>query len=114
MLAQLMGLKTVSPAEVWRLLQPGEGAVVIDVNAPARWSAAHVPGAINLDPATYPGDALPADRQTLLIFYCSNPMCMKAPTAARRAVKLGYGNVRVMPAGITGWLTAKLPTESAA
>jgi rhodanese-related sulfurtransferase len=26
--------------------------------------------------------------------------------------KIGYSNVRVMSAGITGWLAAKLPTES--
>lgn len=31
---------------------------------------------------------------------------------ARRAKKLGYGNVHVMSAGISGWLAAKLPTES--
>ncbi|MFL6197565.1 MAG: rhodanese-like domain-containing protein [Thermoanaerobaculia bacterium] len=31
--------------------------------------------------------------------------------AARRAKKMGYENVKVMSAGITGWLAAKLPTE---
>jgi rhodanese-related sulfurtransferase len=48
----------------------------------------------------------------LLVFYCSNPLCRKAPTAARRARKMGYTNVHVMSAGINGWLAAKLPTES--
>jgi rhodanese-related sulfurtransferase len=39
-------------------------------------------------------------------------MCRKAPNAARRAKKLGYENVRVMSAGITGWLDKGLPTEA--
>jgi rhodanese-related sulfurtransferase len=39
-------------------------------------------------------------------------MCRKAPKAARRAKKLGYSNVHVMSAGISGWLKTDLPTES--
>jgi rhodanese-related sulfurtransferase len=48
----------------------------------------------------------------MLVFYCSNPLCRKAPTAALRARKLGYENVRVMSAGINGWMSAQLPVES--
>jgi rhodanese-related sulfurtransferase len=54
---------------------------------------------------------LPPDHDALLVFYCSNPWCRKAPTAARRAKSLGYRHVSVMPAGITGWLSSALPTE---
>lgn len=50
----------------------------------------------------------------LLVFYCSNPLCRKAPNAARRAKQMGYHNVQVMSAGISGWLNAKFPTESGA
>jgi hypothetical protein len=41
-------------------------------------------------------------------------MCRKAPNAARRAKKMGYTNVRVLSAGISGWLADSLPTESGA
>ena len=53
-------------------------------------------------------------RDAELVFYCSNPMCRKAPLAAKRARDLGYANVRVLSAGIQGWLNASLPVESAA
>ena len=110
MFALLMGLKTVSPVELMR--QVRERAVtVLDVNSPQRWEAAHVPGALNLDPQTYTADQLPVDREAGLVFYCSYPMCRKAPQAARRAKGMGYANVRVMAAGITGWLDAGLPVE---
>lgn len=111
MYALLMGLKTISPAKLHQLTQSG-AAAVIDVNSHQSWARAHVPGASNLDPAGYSEDDLPADKTSLLVFYCSNPMCRKAPNAARRAKKMGYSNVHVMSAGITGWLGAKLPTES--
>jgi rhodanese-related sulfurtransferase len=114
MFARLMGLKTISPDGLQRLLQNGEPVSVIDVNSPQVWAKAHVPGARNLDPANYTDSELPPDRNGLVVFYCSNPMCRKAPNAARRARQFAYSNVQVMSAGISGWVAAKLPTEAAA
>jgi rhodanese-related sulfurtransferase len=39
-------------------------------------------------------------------------MCRKAPIAAKRAKQMGYENVKVMSAGISGWLGSNLPTEA--
>jgi rhodanese-related sulfurtransferase len=113
MIAMLMGLRTISPNEVRQLTQEGK-AVAIDVNSRGSWLEARVPGALNLDPVAYDASALPADKSALLIFYCSNPLCRKAPNAALRARKLGYDDVRVMSAGIKGWIGARLPVESGA
>ncbi len=112
MFARLMGLKTISPDELYRLVQNPKHVSVIDVNSRQSWRTARVPGARNLDPTDYKDSDLPADKNDVLVFYCSNPMCRKAPNAARRARKIGYSNVQVMSAGISGWLAAKLPTES--
>jgi rhodanese-related sulfurtransferase len=111
MFARLMGLQTVSPRELHRLLQDGP-MTILDVNAPASWMAARVPGATNLDPLTFDARHLPDDTQAPLVFYCSNFLCRKAPNAARRATALGYRRVYVMSAGIKGWLDAALPTAS--
>jgi rhodanese-related sulfurtransferase len=109
MFAQLMGLKTISPDALHQMLQK-EPVTVIDVNSRQSWIAAHVPGAIHLDPVNYLDSDLPPAKESSLVFYCSNPFCRKAPNAARRAKSLGYTDVKVMPAGINGWLSAKLPT----
>jgi rhodanese-related sulfurtransferase len=114
MFAKIMGLKTVAPDALVHLLKQGGDVAVIDVNSPQSWAKARVPGARNLDPVTFADIDLPADRNALLVFYCSNPLCRKAPNAARRAKRLGYLNVRVMSAGISGWITAQHPTESGA
>ena len=113
MFALLMGLKGISPDALHQLNEARQ-VTVIDVNSPQSWTKARVPGAWHLDPAAYTGSDLPADKASSLVFYCSGPMCRKAPSAARRAKAMGYGHVKVMSAGISGWLDAKLPTESGA
>lgn len=110
MFALLMGLKTVSPGELNQMIQKRQ-VTAIDVNSPQSWTEAHVPGALNLDPVGFTDGDLPPDKGASLVFYCSNPLCRKAPNAARRAKKMGYSDVRVMSAGISGWLATKLPTE---
>ena len=111
MLARMMGLKVVSPRDVQLLLQGGR-ALAIDVNSRHVGRHVRVPGALALDFADFTSGELPEDRDRTLVFYCSNPFCRKAPSAAKRAAKMGWTDVRVMSAGITGWMDAGLPTDS--
>jgi rhodanese-related sulfurtransferase len=111
MFARLFGLKSISPRDLLPLIRDAK-VTTFDVNSPQSWKKAHVPQARNIDPLTYDGSALPGDKSSSLVFYCSNFMCRKAPNAALRAKRLGYDNVAVMSAGISGWLAAGLPTET--
>jgi rhodanese-related sulfurtransferase len=111
MFAKLMGLKTLSPGELYRWMQD-RPVTIIDVNTRQSWTEARVPGARNLDPAGYAEGDLPLAKTSTLVFYCSNFLCRKAPNAARRAERMGYSDVHVMSAGISGWLSAKLPSDS--
>lgn len=111
MFARLMGLNVISPGKLQQLMQK-QPVSVLDVNSRQSWLTARVPGAWSLDPMGYDESDLPADRDSTLGFYCSNFMCRKAPNAARRARDIGYRNVYVMPAGISGWVGDSLPTES--
>ncbi len=110
MFATLMGLPTISPADLHRSLADA-GVHVFDVNARGSWLEARVPGARHLDPAAFTPADMPGDREAMLVFYCSNPLCRKAPNAARRARGLGWPRAHVMSAGIRGWLSAELPVE---
>jgi rhodanese-related sulfurtransferase len=111
MFALFMGLRSVSPDGLHQMIQRQE-VTVIDVNSPLSWKAAHVPGALNLDHFSFRESDLPADKSSALVFYCSNPMCRKAPIAGRRARRMGFEDVKVMSAGIAGWLASKLPAET--
>lgn len=109
-LPTLMKLEPISPGRL-NEIRAKNRVTVLDVNSKQSWIKARVPAAINLDPTTYTESDLPADKESMLVFYCSNPMCRKAPNAARRAKKMGYTNAKVMSAGISGWLSAGLPAE---
>jgi len=114
MFAFLMGLKAISPRELLQRIEARQQPVtVIDVNSAQSWTRAHVPGALHLDPQAFGASDLPMDKQATVVFYCSNPLCRKAPSAARRAKQMGYADARVMSAGISGWISDGLPTQGA-
>lgn len=77
--------------------------VLLDVRAPQKYEAAHVPGAINLPVGKMTERRIgewPAD--ALFVVYCAGPHCNGADKAARRLAELGR-NVKLMIGGITGW-----------
>lgn len=84
---------------------------VLDTNPRRRWVVAHLPKAKNLDPAGFSETDLPADKQSTLVFYCSDTSCGASRYAARRALEMGFEKACIMPAGITGWLASGFPTE---
>ena len=49
-------------------------------------------------------DKLPANKDTLLIFYCGGVKCKLSHKAAYKAESLGYKNVKVFAKGYPGWL----------
>jgi rhodanese-related sulfurtransferase len=111
MLGHLLGRGVISPKRLHDLMQR-QPLTIVDVNPGQSWRAARLTGAINLDPTGFVATDLPADKDSMLVFYCSNVFCRKAPQAARRATGMGDRNVQVLRAGISGWIGAGLPTES--
>jgi rhodanese-related sulfurtransferase len=99
--------------EVARLVQT-KSATIVDANKAERYAAGHIPGAIHTradDNGKLTGAALPADKATKLVFYCHSEKCQASHMAAKAAVDVGYTNVFVFPAGITGWEKAGKATE---
>jgi rhodanese-related sulfurtransferase len=84
--------------------------LVVDVNGKERYAAGHVPGAKSA-PADVTAADLPADKATMLVFYCGSEHCMACHQAAKNAVALGYSRVFIMPDGIKGWEQANKPVE---
>lgn len=84
------------------------GATILDANSDTtRRELGVVPGAVLLPRARdYDLDLLPAAKDAKLVFYCANTLCSSSHVAARRALRAGYSDVNVMPAGIFGWKEA--------
>lgn len=85
------------------------GAVtVVDARSSEAFAKGHIVGAINVAS----GDALPADKDAPLVFYCGNSKCTLAPKAAEAAMADGYTNVRVYHEGWAGWTQASTEAQA--
>jgi rhodanese-related sulfurtransferase len=80
----------------------------VDANGEAtRKKMGVIPGAVLLtDSEAFSLSELPADKSKPLVFYCANTHCDASDQAAGRALTAGYTNVKVLPAGIAGWVEA--------
>lgn len=108
-------IATVSIDELEGLLARG-GATPVDANGPTtRKNQGVIPGAIRLsDYETYSAKELPADKARPLVFYCANEQCGASHTAAEKALATGHTDVKVLTAGILGWVKAGKAVEPGA
>ena len=69
----------------------------------------HIPGAISIPDSQFDKmtDKLPADKDSLLIFYCGGLKCKLSHKSAMKAEKLGYTNVKVFAEGYPVWMADK-------
>lgn len=111
--AEAEPFKRIDLAGLKKKLDAREQIHVFDANSQARYDAGHIPGAIAMTKATIKPEALPANKDAMLVFYCGSPKCMASHDVARAAIGLGYTNVWILPDGIKGWEGAGLPTEKA-
>lgn len=79
---------------------------IYDNNRRERYEQGHIPGARWVTQDQINAQVLPQDRNARLVFYCANERCQACHGAARAAISLGYQNVYILPAGITGWTSS--------
>jgi rhodanese-related sulfurtransferase len=87
-------------------IPPKKGVMIIDSRPTARqYDPGHVPGAVSIPDSKFDqmAGSLPADKATLLIFYCGGVECMLSHNSAFKAEKLGYTNIRVYAEGSPDW-----------
>jgi rhodanese-related sulfurtransferase len=95
-------------AFVKKLVDQSPGSfMLVDSRPLPRYQQGTIPGAINVP---YPNwekvvSRLPADKNTLLVFFCQGVTCQMSPLSQRKAVALGYKNTKVYHQGVPEWQT---------
>lgn len=72
----------------------------------AKYDSGHIPMAVSIPDMEFDENVgkLPKNKETLLIFYCEGVECKLSHNSAKKAVKLGYTNVKVFAEGFPGWM----------
>lgn len=93
----LSQMKTVTKDEVAQLIKAGN-VTVVDARSADQYKAGHIEGAV-----IFSKNALPADKNAKLVFYCGGTRCPLSHQAAKKALDLGYKNVMVFSGGWAEW-----------
>jgi len=102
-------MKTVSPAELHRLLTADPALAVLDVRTPVEFAAVHVAQAQNIPlDALRPG-ALPLPKDRPVYLLCQRGG--RATKAAEQLAQAGFTNPIVVEGGTESWSNAGLPVE---
>jgi rhodanese-related sulfurtransferase len=80
-----------------------------------KYDKGHIPGAISIPDTQFAKmtDQLPEDKSKMLVFYCGGFHCRLSHKSAKKAIDLGYTNVKVYAAGYPAWKKAYGSTETA-
>ncbi|MFW2371774.1 MAG: rhodanese-like domain-containing protein [Gammaproteobacteria bacterium] len=103
------GVISVSISHVKKMVDSKANMVLIDSRPKKRkYDKGHIPGAISIPDMSFDKmtDKLPTDKTTPLYFYCGGMKCKLSPNSAKKAMKLGYTKVHIIPEGYPGWKKA--------
>ena len=106
-------METVDREQLCEQIERGDDVVLVDALPPISFAASHLPGAINIPPASVDERAprrIP-DRESEIVVYCQSPTCDASVEVGQRLLELGYRNVRHYPGGKDEWTAAGLPLE---
>jgi rhodanese-related sulfurtransferase len=106
-------LVTIDRVSLWEKIERGEQFVLVDAFSPMSYAASHLPGAINIPPASVEERAprrIP-DRATEIVVYCASVDCDASHIVAEKLLALGYRNVRHYAEGKKDWVQAGLPLQ---
>ncbi|CZE47027.1 rhodanese-like domain-containing protein [Campylobacter geochelonis] len=110
-MAVVEGVIPISISQAKKLME--EGALVFDANVDeVRNEYGYIQNSIHINVENWQ-KLLPADKNTVMVFYCLNRICYTSSEMALAVMKMGYKNVYVMLEGIEQWIIYGNPVVKA-
>jgi rhodanese-related sulfurtransferase len=87
------------------LLTKGETFLLVDSRPLVKFLEGSIPSAVSIPDSAFDKKTglLPADKATQLVFFCGGYECPLSHNSAKKAMALGYTNVKVCEAGEPAW-----------
>lgn len=97
------GLSGVDPELLVAFQTDPDTLTLIDSRSPGEYSAAHIPGAVNIPFDALKGNEalLPADKAKLIVIHCKTGR--RAGKLKEQLDAIGYTNVEVLPSELMTW-----------
>ncbi|MBU1229212.1 MAG: sulfurtransferase [Proteobacteria bacterium] len=98
-----IGLETVKD-----MITKGETFLLVDSRPLVKFLEGSIPSAISIPDSAFDKKTglLPADKAAQLVFFCGGYACPLSHSSAKKALALGYSNVKVFEAGEPAWTKA--------
>lgn len=93
----------VTKSELQQLIDDKK-VFILDVNSKESFAKQQIPGAVHFASIPQLSEALPKDKNALIVAYCGGTMCTAWKKAAIAACKLNYKNIKHFKPGIKGWM----------
>jgi rhodanese-related sulfurtransferase len=105
--------RNITRNELVDLIAAGEPVQFVETLRAEHFAQGHLPGAVHIhfEEVNERAPELLADKNALIVTYCSNTACQNSRIAAEKLAKLGYTNVRRYEEGKQDWDEAGLELE---
>jgi rhodanese-related sulfurtransferase len=102
-------MKTITPAELQKLLAVQPASPVVDVRTPVEFAEVHVPQAQSVPLDELKPDALPYPKDKAVYLLCRGGQ--RATRAAEKLAQAGFSQPVVVIGGTLAWIEAGLPVD---
>jgi len=115
LLAAAHGIPIIGSKELKNKLDHGEPMILANALSPIEFKDLTIKGSISIPVSKVTDDnpLMPRDKDQLLVFFCKGMTCVKSTHAAKKAIHLGYTNVKIYQAGLPGWIKSRFPVTRA-
>jgi len=103
--------KTITTEGLKELLDGKKDFILVDARTKEEYQEAHIGQAVNIQEKNFGELAvlLPADKNSLLVFYCNGVKCGKSKKVATKAQSAGYTNILIYLEGFPVWEEKGMP-----
>ncbi len=97
--------KTISTEQLKAMMDEKKDFTLIDARTKEEYQEAHIFTAFNVPEKQFKElvSTLPADKNSLLVFYCNGVKCGKSKKVAKLASEAGYSNILIYSEGFPVW-----------
>lgn len=95
----------ISTDQLKKMMDEKKEFILVDARTKEEYQEAHLVTAINVPEKQFEElvSTLPADKKSLLVFYCNGSKCGKSKRTAKKATALGYTNIAIYNEGFPVW-----------